>query len=114
MQRVWKFDTFFHRLGAPVEDALPRGQKTGRPIVLDDHTRTTLARWLRSGKTTIRMAKRVQALLLLAPHPHGVLLALRLRGSMPWAMPDTRRGMQSKALEGLPRPADIQTMRERS
>ena len=42
MQRVWKFDTFFHRLGAPVEDALPRGQKTGRPIVLDDHTRTTL------------------------------------------------------------------------
>ena len=41
------------------------GQKTDIPIQLDDHTRATLAGWLRRPKTTMRMARRVQALLLL-------------------------------------------------
>jgi hypothetical protein len=41
------------------------GQKTDTPIVLDDHTRTTLARWLRRSKTPMGLAKRAQALLLL-------------------------------------------------
>jgi hypothetical protein len=41
------------------------GQKTDIPIVLDDHVRATLARWLRRSKTPMGLAKRAQALLLL-------------------------------------------------
>ena len=41
------------------------GQKTDIPIQLDDHTRAMLATWLRRPKTTMGMARRVQALLLL-------------------------------------------------
>ena len=44
---------------------MPRGQKTGIPVVLDDHTRSTLAMWLRRPKTPMGLAKRAQALLLL-------------------------------------------------
>ena len=44
---------------------MPRGQKTDIPIVLDDHTRITLAAWLRRLKTPMGLAKRSQALLLL-------------------------------------------------
>ena len=41
------------------------GQKTNRPIQLDDYTRVTLAAWLRRPKTPMGLAKRAQALLLL-------------------------------------------------
>jgi hypothetical protein len=41
------------------------GQKTGIVVVLDDHTRVTLAAWLRRSKTPMGLAKRAQALLLL-------------------------------------------------
>ena len=41
------------------------GQKTDRPIVLDDHTRSMLAGWLRRPKTPMGLAKRAQAMLLL-------------------------------------------------
>ena len=44
---------------------MPRGQKTTFVIQLDDHTRATLAGWLRRPKTPMGLAKRVQALLLL-------------------------------------------------
>jgi hypothetical protein len=41
------------------------GQKTDRPVQLDDPTRTTLAGWLRRSKTPMGLAKRARALLLL-------------------------------------------------
>jgi len=47
---------------------MPRGQKTTFVIELDDATRTTLTVWLRSPRTTARLAKRVQGLLLLDQH----------------------------------------------
>jgi hypothetical protein len=64
IQRVWKnLVHFFEYSDKPGEKAV--GQKTDTPIVLDDHTRATLARWLRRSKTPMGLAKRVQALLLL-------------------------------------------------
>jgi hypothetical protein len=44
---------------------MPRGQRTKKPIVLNDHIRSTLAGWLRRSKTPMGLAKRAQALLLL-------------------------------------------------
>jgi hypothetical protein len=45
---------------------MPRGQKTDMPVVLDTDIRSALAGWLRRSKTPIGLAKRAQALLLLA------------------------------------------------
>jgi hypothetical protein len=47
---------------------MPRGRQTKSPVTLDDDARTTLGAWLRSPKVTSRLAKRVQAILLLGEH----------------------------------------------
>lgn len=47
---------------------MPRGQRTMFAIQLNNATRSTLSRWLRSPKITLRLAKRVQAMLLLDQH----------------------------------------------
>src|SRR5262245_47947225 len=55
----------FHEYAPYTENAMPRGQKTDIPVALDDHTRATLAGWLRRPKTPMGLARRAQAMLLL-------------------------------------------------
>ena len=43
-----------------------QGRKSALRIEIDDHTRTTLAGWLRRQKTPVGLAKRARAILLLA------------------------------------------------
>jgi hypothetical protein len=48
-----------------LEDAM-QGRRSALRIELDDHTRATLAGWLRRQKTPVGLAKRARAILLLA------------------------------------------------
>jgi hypothetical protein len=43
-----------------------QGRRSALRIVIDEHTRATLAGWLRKQKTPVALAKRARAMLLLA------------------------------------------------
>src|SRR6266478_481609 len=67
-----------------------QGRRSALHIEIDDHTRTTLAGWLRRQKTPVGLAKRARAILLLAEGPTFAATArqveLRERHVRKWAL----------------------------
>src|SRR2546426_152837 len=84
-----------------------QGRRSALRIEIDDHTRTTLAGWLRRQKTPGGLAKRARAILLLAEgHTFAATarqVELRERHVRKWALrfvPSVIDGLSDKKLPG--------------
>ena len=78
-----------------------QGRHSAIHIAVDDHTRATLAGWLRRHKTPGGLAKRAQAILLLAEGQTFVATArhvgLRERHVRKWALRYVTHGLEGLA-----------------
>jgi len=75
-----------------------QGRHSAIGIAIDDHTRATLAGWLREQKTPVGLAKRAQAILLLAEGQTFAATArqvgLRERHVRKWALRFVAQGLE--------------------
>jgi hypothetical protein len=78
-----------------------QGRHSAIHIAVDDQTRTTLAGWLRRQKTPVALAKRAQAILLLADGQTFAATArrvgLRERHVRKWALRYVTQGIEGLA-----------------
>ena len=83
-----------------------QGRHSARHIAVDDHTRATLAGWLRRQKTPVGLAKRAQAILLLAEGQTFAATArrvgLRERHVRKWALRYVTHGIEGLAEKKRP------------
>lgn len=75
-----------------------QGRHSAIGIAIDDHTRATLTGWLRKQKTPVGLAKRAQAMLLLADGQTFAATArqvgLRARHVRKWALRFVAQGIE--------------------
>jgi len=75
-----------------------QGRHSAISIAIDDHTRATLTGWLRKQKTPVSLAKRAQAMLLLADGQTFAATArqvgLRERHVRKWALRFVAQGIE--------------------
>jgi hypothetical protein len=83
-----------------------QGRHSAIHIAVDDHTRATLAGWLRRQKTPVARAKRAQAILLLADGQTFAATArhvgLRERHVRKWALRYVTQGLEGLAEKKRP------------
>jgi hypothetical protein len=83
-----------------------QGRHSAIHIAVDDHTRATLAGWLRRQKTPVALAKRAQAILLLADGQTFAATArhvgLRERHVRKWALRYVTQGLEGLAEKKRP------------